>query len=137
MAIHQTEFVYEPFADTEEYRDVNTDIVRGWIDSMVEKGNKEIDRLLDIATGIGTMVHIFVEKPTQALAHSHRRLPGPERGRFGAGKAEPGIESSVGWSSSTARQKRWHCPMRAWTWLYGATAFIIWRPKARKGCLPL
>ena len=61
MAIHQTEFVYEPFADTEEYREVNTDIVQGWMESMVQKGGKEIDRLLDIATGIGTMVHIFVE----------------------------------------------------------------------------
>ncbi len=61
MAIHQTEFVYEPFADTEEYREVNTDIVQGWIESMVQKSGKEIDRLLDIATGIGTMVHIFVE----------------------------------------------------------------------------
>ena len=61
MAIHQTEFVYEPFADTEEYREVNTDIVQGWMESMVQKGGKEIDRLLDIATGIGTMVHIFME----------------------------------------------------------------------------
>ena len=61
MAIHQTEFVYEPFAGTDEYRAVNTDIVQGWLESMAQKGSKEIERLLDIATGIGTMVHIFVE----------------------------------------------------------------------------
>ena len=61
MTIQTTEFLYEPFADTAEYRTVNGTIVRTWVESMVEKGSKEVGRLLDIATGVGTMVQIFLE----------------------------------------------------------------------------
>ena len=61
MTVQTTEFLYEPFAETAEYRTVNGTIVRAWIDSMVEKGSKEVGRLLDIATGVGTMVQIFLE----------------------------------------------------------------------------
>ena len=61
MTVQTTEFLYEPFAETTEYRTVNGTIVRTWIDSMVEKGSKEVDRLLDIATGVGTMVQLFLE----------------------------------------------------------------------------
>lgn len=61
MTVQTTEFLYEPFAETAEYRTVNGTIVREWIDSMVEKGSKEVGHLLDIATGVGTMVQIFLE----------------------------------------------------------------------------
>jgi ubiquinone/menaquinone biosynthesis C-methylase UbiE len=61
MTVQTTEFLYEPFAETAEYRTVNGTIVRAWIDSIVEKGPKEVDHLLDIATGVGTMVQIFLE----------------------------------------------------------------------------
>lgn len=53
---------YEPFADTEEYRDVNREIIVSWIASMIDAGTEKVERLLDIATGIGTMVQLFVEE---------------------------------------------------------------------------
>jgi len=56
------EYNFEPFADTKEYRDVNRKIIISWIASMVDAGVERVGRLLDIATGIGTMVQLFVEE---------------------------------------------------------------------------
>lgn len=56
------EYNFEPFADTEEYRDVNRKIIVSWIASLVDAGAERVERLLDIATGIGTMVQLFVEE---------------------------------------------------------------------------
>ena len=53
---------YEPFADTEEYREVNEACIHGWIDVMRRKGLNGIEALLDIATGAGTMVQIVFEQ---------------------------------------------------------------------------
>jgi len=53
---------FEPFADTEEYRDVNRKIIVSWIASMLDAGVERVGRLLDIATGIGTMVQLFLEE---------------------------------------------------------------------------
>jgi len=53
---------FEPFADTEEYKEVNRKIIVSWIASMVDAGVEKVERLLDIATGIGTMVQLFVEE---------------------------------------------------------------------------
>ena len=53
---------FEPFADTKEYREVNRKIIVHWIASMVDAGVESVERLLDIATGIGTMVQIFIEE---------------------------------------------------------------------------
>ncbi len=50
---------YEPFADTDEYRKVNGDIIRDWIRIMVERGVQSLDKFLDIATGAGTMAQLF------------------------------------------------------------------------------
>lgn len=50
---------YEPFADTDEYKKVNSDIIRNWIQIMVDRGTNSFDKLLDIATGAGTMVQLF------------------------------------------------------------------------------
>lgn len=61
MTVKTTEFLFEPFAETAEYRTVNGTIIRAWIESMVGKGTKEVGRLLDIATGVGTMVQLFLE----------------------------------------------------------------------------
>lgn len=61
MATPKAEFVYEPFADTEEYHSVNSELVRTWIESLVERGNPGADRLLDIATGVGTMANLFLD----------------------------------------------------------------------------
>lgn len=54
------EYQFEPFADTEEYRQVNTAIVRRWIEVLRDAGVRQIGRLLDIATGVGTMVELFL-----------------------------------------------------------------------------
>lgn len=51
---------YEPFADTEDYKKVNGDIITSWVQILVDRGTEEIDKLLDIATGAGTMVQLFV-----------------------------------------------------------------------------
>ena len=56
----QTQYIYEPFAETLEYRTVNGEIVRGWVEVMKQKGAKGIEGLLDIATGVGTMVQLFL-----------------------------------------------------------------------------
>ena len=61
MTLTDTEFVFEPFASTTEYRTVNTTIVRDWIDTMVQMGSRGVERLLDIATGVGTMVQLFLD----------------------------------------------------------------------------
>lgn len=52
---------YEPFADTEEYKQVNEDIIRSWVDIMRRKSSNGIDAILDIATGAGTMVQIVFD----------------------------------------------------------------------------
>ena len=52
---------YEPFADTEEYRQVNGDCIYSWVELMKKKGTNSIDAILDIATGAGTMVQIVFD----------------------------------------------------------------------------
>lgn len=86
-----SEYVYEPFADSPEYRAVNQEIIRRWIKMLTDAGTKQIDRLLDLATGVGTMVDVFLENLPKgwtqpkvccvdlsdtALEHSRRRLEG-------------------------------------------------------------
>lgn len=84
-----TEYVYEPFADTPEYLDVNRSIVREWIGRLVEVGSNGVNSLLDLGSGVGTMVQLFLEnlprswpQPSvtcvdmsgEALEHAKRRL---------------------------------------------------------------
>ncbi len=52
---------YEPFADTPEYLRVNSEIVRSWIELMVGRGMNGVGNILDIATGAGTMVELFMD----------------------------------------------------------------------------
>lgn len=59
MEEHVEDYNYEPFADTEEYRKVNGDITRSWVQIMVDRGVESLDRFLDIATGAGTMAQLF------------------------------------------------------------------------------
>ncbi len=61
MSAAKTEFVYEPFADTEEYNLVNADLIGTWIESLKERGHEGVGRLLDIATGVGTMAKLFLD----------------------------------------------------------------------------
>jgi ubiquinone/menaquinone biosynthesis C-methylase UbiE len=53
-------FDFEPFAKTTEYRKVNSEIVRSWIETMLQRGMSSFDCLLDIATGSGAMVQLFL-----------------------------------------------------------------------------
>ena len=57
----QEQYNYEPFADTEEYKKVNTDCINSWIEIMKRKGVSGIEALLDVATGAGTMVQIVFD----------------------------------------------------------------------------
>ena len=56
----KVKYAYEPFAETTDYRTVNGEILGAWIRLIREKGVQGIDRLLDIATGVGTMVQLFL-----------------------------------------------------------------------------
>ncbi|MFW5685701.1 MAG: class I SAM-dependent methyltransferase [Spirochaetota bacterium] len=89
MNDHEPDYVYEPFADTPEYLDVNRSIIREWIDALVAAGSKGVSSLLDLGSGVGTMVQLFVQnlprewpQPSvtcvdlcgEALEHAKRRL---------------------------------------------------------------
>lgn len=84
-----SEYMYEPFADSEEYKQVNDAIIRRWIRLVADAGTAQIDRLLDLATGVGTMVDVFlknlptgwkepqvicVDQSAEALEQAERRL---------------------------------------------------------------
>lgn len=58
----ETDYNFEPFAKTPEYREINRKIIVSWIAAMVDSGVDGVNRLLDIATGIGTMVRIFLDE---------------------------------------------------------------------------
>lgn len=53
---------YEPFADTEEYRRVNGEIIHSWVELMRKKGFSSIEAILDVATGAGTMVQLVFDQ---------------------------------------------------------------------------
>ena len=53
---------YEPFADTEEYREVNEACIHGWMEIMRRKGLSGIEAILDVATGAGTMVQLVFDQ---------------------------------------------------------------------------
>jgi len=59
MSDNKENYNYEPFADTEDYKKVNGDIITSWVNILIERGTVEIDKLLDIATGAGTMTQLF------------------------------------------------------------------------------
>jgi len=61
MGNEQSEYDYEPFAATEEYKEVNQTIVHRWVEALVESGTKPTRRVLDLATGTGTMVKLFLD----------------------------------------------------------------------------
>ncbi|MFP4136257.1 MAG: class I SAM-dependent methyltransferase [Candidatus Acetothermia bacterium] len=58
----EAEYNFESFAKTPEYREINRKIIVSWVASMVDSGVDGVSRLLDIATGIGTMVRIFLDE---------------------------------------------------------------------------
>ncbi len=52
---------FEPFADVVDYLNVNTNIMQRWFETMREKSTRRIEKLVDLATGVGTMVGLFFE----------------------------------------------------------------------------
>lgn len=58
----ESDYNFEPFAKTPEYREVNREIIISWVAAMVDSGVSSVNRLLDIATGIGTMVRLFLDE---------------------------------------------------------------------------
>ncbi len=63
-------YVYEPFAETDEYKQVNDEIIGEWVSTMIERGTERVDRVMDIATGVGTMVQLFVSKLPKQFNYS-------------------------------------------------------------------
>jgi len=61
MGNEQSDYDYEPFAATEEYKMVNQTIVRRWVDALVHSGTRPAQKVLDLATGVGTMVELFLD----------------------------------------------------------------------------
>ncbi|QMU56649.1 MAG: methyltransferase domain-containing protein [Candidatus Mycalebacterium zealandia] len=66
----QESYVYEPFAETEEYKKVNGEIITEWVDLMIDRGTERVDKIVDIATGVGTMVQLFVSKLPEQFNYS-------------------------------------------------------------------
>lgn len=50
---------FEPFARIPEYRAVNSETVLRWFGLMREWRSERLERLVDIATGVGTMAELF------------------------------------------------------------------------------
>ncbi len=65
----RTEYNFESFAETPEYRRLNREMIARWIAMMREAGEKRVERVLDIATGIGTMIRLFLEELPEELNH--------------------------------------------------------------------
>ena len=63
-------YVYEPFAETSEYKKVNGEIITRWVDTMIDRGTGRVDKIMDIATGVGTMVRLFVSKLPEQFKYS-------------------------------------------------------------------
>ena len=84
MPEEKENYNYEPFADTEDYKKVNGDIITSWVQILIDRGTEEIDKLLDIATGAGTMVQLFVSHLTNKVETVTRFVPGSVLGSFKA-----------------------------------------------------
>jgi ubiquinone/menaquinone biosynthesis C-methylase UbiE len=52
---------YEPFSDVVEYLNVNSRIIQRWFVTMKEKGTQRIEKIVDLASGVGVMVQLFFE----------------------------------------------------------------------------
>lgn len=59
--LDQEQYNYEPFADTDEYKQVNSDCINSWVEIMKRRGVDSVGALLDVATGAGTMVQIVFD----------------------------------------------------------------------------
>ncbi len=63
-------YIYEPFAETEEYRKVNGEIIGRWVNMMIDRGTERVEKIMDIATGVGTMIQLFISKIPEHFKYS-------------------------------------------------------------------
>lgn len=61
MKATKENYNYEPFAETEEYKQVNGECILSWTAIMKKKGISSLERMLDVATGAGTMVQLVFD----------------------------------------------------------------------------
>lgn len=54
------EYGYEAFAGTEEYLKVNQAIVSKWVTRVRDTKQRRMERVLDLATGVGTMIKLLL-----------------------------------------------------------------------------
>ncbi len=52
---------FEPFANAVEYINVNAQIVSRWFETMRQRSERQFERLLDLASGAGTMVQLMLD----------------------------------------------------------------------------
>jgi ubiquinone/menaquinone biosynthesis C-methylase UbiE len=64
----QTEFGFEPFADTPVYQQLHTETIRGWVETIQSHRSTPLQRLLDLATGKGTIPRLILENWPQKWA---------------------------------------------------------------------
>ncbi|WP_455382716.1 class I SAM-dependent methyltransferase [Salinispira pacifica] len=91
MSDDSERYGYEAFAETEEYLTVNNAIIAKWVDRMRARKSGNLERVLDLATGVGTMIAILlntlprrkrprevvcVDMSEQALQLAERNLKG-------------------------------------------------------------
>ena len=77
MPDEKENYNYEPFADTEDYKKVNGDIITSWVQILVDRGTEEIDKLLDIATGGGNYGTAICFSSPDKVETVTRNVPGP------------------------------------------------------------
>jgi ubiquinone/menaquinone biosynthesis C-methylase UbiE len=61
MTDTENNYVYEPFAQTEEYLKVNLEIVREWIEMIKLHAGRPVRTVIDVACGVGTMAQLFLQ----------------------------------------------------------------------------
>lgn len=61
MSDRPEEYGYETFAETDEYLKVNGTIVRRWVTRVRDAGGDNLGHVLDLATGVGTMVQLLLD----------------------------------------------------------------------------
>lgn len=63
---------FEPFAGTEEYRTVNREVAKWWVEELAKnRGFLYVENLLDVATGTGTMAELFLDNMRALEGHRH------------------------------------------------------------------
>ena len=62
MSDESGDYGYEIFAGTEEYLNVNKAIVCKWATKLRENKSQGVERVLDLATGVGTMITLLLDE---------------------------------------------------------------------------